>query len=265
MPSPYTAFPLVVSFIVSSCAPEKGDRLPAQREQVPYYSEREKGSRCLGSHRKRFVSLMPVVSRLSARSVTRETPESYWERQGVTDGSVEDLGSEGSRKIPWTTPMGEEKGDVVSGSRGQKPLGESQLSVRRPEILSRKAASISCDHDQEERKDSDKSTRKDGRDTRNTGTGMPRSLKKGPYVCPELFFKIRDMDASKEKYVLKTWSRSTTILPVMIGHTLAVHNGRQHIPVFISEQMVGHKLGEFASTRTFTSHVKKDRRAKRRR
>lgn len=94
---------------------------------------------------------------------------------------------------------------------------------------------------------------------------MPRSLKKGPYVCPELFFKVREMDDSEEKYVLKTSSRSTTVLPIMIGNTFAVHNGRQYIPVFVSEQMVGHKLGEFAPTKTFVSHIKKDRRAKRRR
>jgi small subunit ribosomal protein S19 len=84
---------------------------------------------------------------------------------------------------------------------------------------------------------------------------MGRSLKKGPYAEPKLLKKIDDMNAHNEKRIIKTWSRRSTIFPQMIGHTLAVHDGRKHIPVFITENMVGHKLGEFALTRTFKGHA----------
>ena len=92
---------------------------------------------------------------------------------------------------------------------------------------------------------------------------MPRSLKKGPYVAYHLLKKIDKMNESGKKEVIKTWSRSSTILPNMIGHTIAVYNGKQHVPVFISDQLVGHKLGEFVSTRNFRSHIKTDRKSKR--
>ncbi len=84
---------------------------------------------------------------------------------------------------------------------------------------------------------------------------MARSLKKGPYADPKLLKRIDEMNARNEKRILKTWSRRSTIFPQMIGHTLAVHDGRKHIPVFITENMVGHKLGEFALTRTFKGHA----------
>jgi len=81
-----------------------------------------------------------------------------------------------------------------------------------------------------------------------------RSLKKGPYVHPSLLKKIQEMNARKEKKVIKTWSRSSTIIPEMVGHTIAVHDGRKHVPIYITEDMVGHKLGEFAPTRIFRGH-----------
>jgi small subunit ribosomal protein S19 len=81
-----------------------------------------------------------------------------------------------------------------------------------------------------------------------------RSMKKGPFVEERLLKKIEEMNASGSKRPLRTWSRTSTIFPEMVGHTIAVHNGKQHIPVFISEQMVGHKLGEFAPTRQFRGH-----------
>ena len=84
---------------------------------------------------------------------------------------------------------------------------------------------------------------------------MGRSLKKGPYVEERLMKRIDDMNAANEKKVIKTWSRASTIFPEMVGHTIAVHDGRKHVPVFISEDMVGHRLGEFAPTRTFKGHV----------
>ncbi len=84
---------------------------------------------------------------------------------------------------------------------------------------------------------------------------MGRSLKKGPYAEPKLLQRIEDMNARNEKRIIKTWSRRSTIFPQMIGHTLAVHDGRKHIPVFVTENMVGHKLGEFALTRTFKGHA----------
>ena len=83
---------------------------------------------------------------------------------------------------------------------------------------------------------------------------MARSLKKGPYASPKLLEKIDQMNARGEKRIIKTWSRRSTIFPSMIGHTIAVHDGRKHVPVFITENMVGHKLGEFAVTRTFRGH-----------
>ena len=92
---------------------------------------------------------------------------------------------------------------------------------------------------------------------------MPRSLSKGPFVSYKLLRLLEKMNAEGKKQVIRTWSRSSTIVPIMIGHTVDVHNGRTHIPVFITDQMVGHKLGEFAPTRTFRSHIKKDKRAKR--
>ena len=85
---------------------------------------------------------------------------------------------------------------------------------------------------------------------------MSRSLKKGPYVEPRLLSRIIAMNESGDKHVIKTWSRSSTIFPEMVGHTIAVHDGRKHVPVYISESMVGHKLGEFAPTRTFRGHDK---------
>jgi small subunit ribosomal protein S19 len=92
---------------------------------------------------------------------------------------------------------------------------------------------------------------------------MSRSLKKGPFVADHLLKKIEVLNAKGEKQVIKTWSRASTILPLMIGHTVAVHNGRQHVPVYLTEQMVGHKLGEFAPTRTFRGHSKSDKKARR--
>jgi len=83
---------------------------------------------------------------------------------------------------------------------------------------------------------------------------MPRSLKKGPYVDPKLSKKIEQMNQKGQKRVVKTWSRRSTITPAFVGHTLAIHNGNKFIPVFITENMVGHKLGEFAPTRTFRGH-----------
>ncbi len=84
---------------------------------------------------------------------------------------------------------------------------------------------------------------------------MSRSVKKGPYVQERLLNRINEMNKKGDKKVVKTWSRSSTIFPQMIGHTIAVHDGRKHVPVYISEDMVGHKLGEFALTRTFRGHI----------
>jgi small subunit ribosomal protein S19 len=84
---------------------------------------------------------------------------------------------------------------------------------------------------------------------------MGRSVKKGPYVQPVLMKRVQEMNAAGEKRVLKTWSRSSTIFPDFVGHTIAVHDGRKHVPVYVTEDMVGHKLGEFAPTRTFKGHA----------
>lgn len=93
---------------------------------------------------------------------------------------------------------------------------------------------------------------------------MSRSLKKGPFIADSLLAKIEKLNEKGEKQVVKTWSRASTILPNMVGHTIAVHNGKQHVPVYVTEQMVGHKLGEFAPTRTFRGHAKSDKKAGRR-
>ena len=83
---------------------------------------------------------------------------------------------------------------------------------------------------------------------------MSRSSKKAPFIAPELLKRVEAMNASGNKEVIKTWSRASTIYPQMVGHTIAVHDGRKHVPVYISEEMIGHKLGEFAPTRTFKGH-----------
>ena len=87
---------------------------------------------------------------------------------------------------------------------------------------------------------------------------MSRSLKKGPFVEPRLLGRIAAMNEAGEKHVIKTWSRSSTIFPDMVGHTIAVHDGRKHVPVYVTESMVGHKLGEFAPTRTFKGHGRQE-------
>ena len=92
---------------------------------------------------------------------------------------------------------------------------------------------------------------------------MSRSLKKGPFVAYHLLEKLDKMNTTKKKETIITWSRSSTILPNMVGHTIAVYNGRQHVPIFISDQFIGHKLGEFVPTRSFKSHIKTDRKTKR--
>jgi len=84
---------------------------------------------------------------------------------------------------------------------------------------------------------------------------MSRSLKKGPFVSPKLLKKVEAMNENGEKKVIRTWSRASVIFPQMVGHTIAVHDGRRHIPIYITENMVGHRLGEFAHTRTYRGHV----------
>ncbi|MAM87665.1 30S ribosomal protein S19 [Allohahella sp. A8] len=91
---------------------------------------------------------------------------------------------------------------------------------------------------------------------------MPRSLKKGPFIDLHLLKKVEAANETKDKKPIKTWSRRSTIFPEMVGLTIAVHNGRQHVPVYVTEDMVGHKLGEFSATRTFKGHVA-DKKAKR--
>ena len=92
---------------------------------------------------------------------------------------------------------------------------------------------------------------------------MGRSIKKGPFVQPVLLKRVQEMNQTGEKRVLQTWSRSSTIFPDFVGHTFAVHDGRKHVPVYVTEDMVGHKLGEFVATRTFKGHGKDDKKSKR--
>lgn len=92
---------------------------------------------------------------------------------------------------------------------------------------------------------------------------MSRSLKKSPFVAYHLLKKVNQANKNGKKDTIKTWSRASTILPSMIGCTIAIYNGKQHVPIFISDQLVGHKLGEFVSTRNFKSHIKADKKAKR--
>ena len=92
---------------------------------------------------------------------------------------------------------------------------------------------------------------------------MSRSIKKGPFCAPERLKRVDEMNKNGEKKVLKTWSRASTIFPSFVGHTFAVHDGRKHVPVFVDDSMVGHKLGEFAPTKTFKGHVKDDKKGRR--
>jgi len=92
---------------------------------------------------------------------------------------------------------------------------------------------------------------------------MPRSLKKGPFVDEHLLKKVDELNNRNEKRVIKTWSRRSTIIPDMVGHTIAVHDGRKHVPVYVTESMVGHNLGEFALTRTFRFHASQERQGRR--
>jgi small subunit ribosomal protein S19 len=91
---------------------------------------------------------------------------------------------------------------------------------------------------------------------------MSRSLKKGPFISERLLTKVEEMNRRGEKRVIKTWSRASTVFPQMVGHTIAVHDGRRHVPIYITENMVGHKLGEFAPTRLFRGHDSKERRTR---
>ncbi|HBX80976.1 MAG: 30S ribosomal protein S19 [Propionibacteriaceae bacterium] len=93
---------------------------------------------------------------------------------------------------------------------------------------------------------------------------MPRSLKKGPFVDEHLAKKVETQNTKGTKTVIKTWSRRSMITPEFLGHTIAVHDGRKHIPVFVTESMIGHKLGEFAPTRTYRGHIKEDKKSRRR-
>ena len=88
---------------------------------------------------------------------------------------------------------------------------------------------------------------------------MPRSIKKGPFVDDHLMVRVVEMNRRGEKKVVRTWSRRSTVVPEMVGHTIAVHDGRKHVPIYVSESMVGHKLGEFAPTRIFRSHARAER------
>ena len=90
---------------------------------------------------------------------------------------------------------------------------------------------------------------------------MSRSVKKGPFAAPELLKRVDEMNKAGEKKVLKTWSRATTIFPSFVGHTIAVHDGRKHVPVYVTEDMVGHKLGEFVATRTYRGHGKDEKKS----
>ncbi len=91
---------------------------------------------------------------------------------------------------------------------------------------------------------------------------MSRSLKKGPFISPRLLERVERMNATGEKKVIRTWSRASVIFPQMVGHTIAVHDGRRHVPIYITENMVGHRLGEFAPTRTFRGHFAKEKKVK---
>ena len=91
---------------------------------------------------------------------------------------------------------------------------------------------------------------------------MSRSLKKGPFIEPRLLEKVEEMNRTGQKRVIRTWSRASVIFPQMVGHTIAVHDGRRHVPIYITENMVGHRLGEFAPTRTFRGHTIKEKKSK---
>nr|YP_010424447.1 ribosomal protein S19 [Huperzia crispata]ATV96538.1 ribosomal protein S19 [Huperzia serrata f. longipetiolata]WRB01183.1 ribosomal protein S19 [Huperzia selago]WRB01270.1 ribosomal protein S19 [Huperzia serrata]USH58957.1 ribosomal protein S19 [Huperzia crispata]WRB00748.1 ribosomal protein S19 [Huperzia crispata] len=92
---------------------------------------------------------------------------------------------------------------------------------------------------------------------------MARSLEKGPFVAYHSLKKIENLNVEEEKKIIVTWSRASTIVPIMVGHTIAVHNGQEHLPIYVTDRMVGHKLGEFAPTRIFRGHAKNDKKSRR--
>nr|YP_009925561.1 ribosomal protein S19 [Phlegmariurus carinatus]QNH82414.1 ribosomal protein S19 [Phlegmariurus carinatus]WBV80251.1 ribosomal protein S19 [Phlegmariurus squarrosus] len=92
---------------------------------------------------------------------------------------------------------------------------------------------------------------------------MARSIEKGPFVAYHLLKKIENLNVEEEKKIIVTWSRTSTIVPIMVGHTIAVHNGQEHLPIYVTDRMVGHKLGEFAPTRIFRGHAKNDKKSRR--
>ena len=148
---------------------------------------------------------------------------------------------------PVDHPHGGGEGKTSGGRHPVSPWGQ-------PEGRTRRAHKSSDAHDRAPSSD---------RPEALGAAAMPRSVKKGPFVDDHLMKKVDVQNEKGTKNVIKTWSRRSMIVPAMLGHTIAVHDGRKHVPVFVTEAMVGHKLGEFAPTRTFRGHVKDDRRARR--
>ena len=150
---------------------------------------------------------------------------------------------------PVDHPHGGGEGKTSGGRHPVSPWGQAEGRTRRPN------------------KPSDKlivRRRRTGKKSADRSLKMPRSLKKGPFVDDHLQKKVDVQNEAGTKNVIKTWSRRSVITPDFLGHTFAVHDGRKHVPVFVTESMVGHKLGEFAPTRTFRGHEKDDRKGRRR-
>ena len=153
---------------------------------------------------------------------------------------------------PVDHPLGGGEGKTSGGRHPVSPWGQPEGRTRSPQQGLR----------QDDRPSSPQARRAPVGKTEGT-THMPRSLKKGPFVDDHLLKKVDVLNAAGDKKVIKTWSRRSTIIPDMVGHTIAVHDGRKHIPVYVTESMVGHKLGEFAPTRTFKFHAGQERAGRR--
>jgi len=146
-------------------------------------------------------------------------------------------------RTQWITPMAVVKGVPRLECRGQNPLGACQHWVTRHGVKRRRRANLSCAEPGDVR--------------------MSRSIKKGPYVHPKLMKHVEAMQRSGANTVIKTWARASMIMPEMVGLTIGVHDGRRHVPVFVTENMVGHRLGEFSPTRTYRGHISRSERTSR--
>ena len=196
-----------------------------------------------GCRRERCAAYCCGAGRASASSLTRTTRTRAWERPGLRAiwGVVPML--EASPRTRWTTPTAVAKDAHPSGCRAPSLPRANRLWDTKPGTRRRHPASSLFAEVGDDR--------------------MSRSVKKGPYVHPKLMKKVEALQRTGANTVIRTWARASMIMPEMVGLTIGVHDGRRHVPVFITENMVGHRLGEFSPTRTYRGHVSRSERSSR--